>query len=195
MIKVVDDVITKDYQDYILHLISEEDFPLYFKPNIVAAKHDTFQNIHGFIHSLYDEGRQKSNYFTALYPMVLNIGERTGVKFNALDRMRFNFVLGNPESKLEYHLPHVDNFLPHYVAIYYVNDCDGDTFIFEQKLDVPTVERDDEIINSNTWTVKERVQPKKGRMVIFDGRYYHASSFTKTQPYRCVINMNLAKLL
>jgi hypothetical protein len=192
MIKVIDNVIPKDYQDYIFHLVTEPDFPLYFKKNIVTHKYDMSQNIHGFIHSLYDENAQKSNYFSPIYPLVLNITEKTGVKFHALDRMRFNFILGNPDSKLDHHLPHVDNFLPHYVAIYYVNDCDGDTVIFNEMLDIPTIERDEEFIERNQWTIKERVSPKKGRMVIFDGRYYHASSFTKTQPFRCVINMNLA---
>jgi len=40
------------------------------------------------------------------------------------------------------------------------------------------------------WTVKERITPKRGRLVIFDGSQYHASSYT-TGDYRCVINMNL----
>lgn len=75
--------------------------------------------------------------------------------------------------------------------IYYVNDCDGDTVIFDQFLEVPSLDKDEEMLQSNTWTVKERIEPKMGRLVVFDGRYYHASSFTKTQPYRCVINMNL----
>jgi hypothetical protein len=195
MIKVFDDVITKDYQRYILNLVNEEDFPLYFRPNIVSYNYsDVKQNIHGFTHQLFENNKSVSPYFNTIYPMVLSITEKTGVRFNALERMRFNFVLGNSESKIDYHMPHVDNYSPHLVAIYYVNDCDGDTVIFDQFLEVPLSEKDDEMLQFNTWTVKKRIEPKMGRLVVFDGRYYHASSYTKTQPYRCVINMNLGAI-
>jgi hypothetical protein len=195
MIKVFDDVITKDYQRYILNLVNEEDFPLYFRPNIVSYNYsDVKQNIHGFTHQLFENNKSVSPYFNTIYPMVLSITEKTGVRFNALERMRFNFVLGNSESKIDYHMPHVDNYSPHLVAIYYVNDCDGDTVIFDQFLEVPLLEKDDEMLQFNTWTVKKRIEPKMGRLVVFDGRYYHASSYTKTQPYRCVINMNLGAI-
>lgn len=195
MIEVFDDVISKDYQRYILNLVNEQDFPLYFRPNIVTYNYsDVKQNIHGFTHQLFEHNKSVSTYFNTIYPMVLSITEKTGVRFNTLERMRFNFVLGNPESKMDYHMPHVDNYTPHLVAIYYVNDCDGDTVIFDQFLEVPSVEKDEEMIQLNTWTVKKRIEPKMGRLVVFDGRYYHASSYTKTQPYRCVINMNLGML-
>lgn len=195
MIEVFDDVISKDYQRYILNLVNEQDFPLYFRPNIVTYNYsDVKQNIHGFTHQLFENNKSVSTYFNTIYPMVLSITEKTGVRFNRLERMRFNFVLGNPESKMDYHMPHVDNYTPHLVAIYYVNDCDGDTVIFDQFLEVPSLEKDEEMLQLNTWAVKKRIEPKMGRLVVFDGRYYHASSYTKTQPYRCVINMNLGML-
>lgn len=195
MIEVFDDVISKDYQRYILNLVNEQDFPLYFRPNIVTYNYsDVKQNIHGFTHQLFEHNKAVSTYFNTIYPMVLSITEKTGVRFNTLERMRFNFVLGNPESKMDYHMPHVDNYTSHLVAIYYVNDCDGDTVIFDQFLEVPSLEKDEEMLQLNTWTVKKRIEPKMGRIVVFDGRYYHASSYTKTQPYRCVINMNLGML-
>jgi hypothetical protein len=195
MIEVFDNVISKDYQDYILHLVNEEDFPLYFRPNIVTHDYETEPlNIHGFTHQLFENNKSVSPYFSTIYPMVLSITEKTGIKFNCLDRMRFNFVLGNSDSKLDYHMPHIDNYSPHLVAIYYVNDCDGDTVIFNEMLKEPSYTQDEMILHKNQWSIKQRVTPKKGRILIFDGRYYHASSYTKTQPYRCVINMNLSTL-
>lgn len=190
---VVDDVITKDYQNYILQILHDDDFPLFFKQNIVAEKYNYHTNVHGFSHQLYEDQQSVSKFFPTLYPVALSITEKTGVRFQCLDRMRINFLLGNPDSKMEHHMPHIDSFIQHYVAIYYINDCDGDTFIFDQKLEVPTIEEEAKMMEKNTWTIKQRVTPKKGRMVIFDGRYYHASSYTKTQPYRSVINMNLAR--
>lgn len=190
---VIDNVIEKDYQNYIHELTMQEDFPLFYRKNIVDPRDvfDNDENVNGFAHQLYEDRHQISKYFTTLYPMVLSITGKTGMRFNELVRMRFNFVQGNPHTKMEHHLPHVDNMLPHLVAIYYVNTCDGDTFIFEQRNETRTYEEDEMITRRNEWTVAKRVTPKKGRMVIFDGRHYHASSFTKKHPYRCVINMNL----
>jgi hypothetical protein len=63
---------------------------------------------------------------------------------------------------------------PHTVIIYYVNDSDGDTFLF----------------NSNG-TEMTRVEPKKGRFLIFDGQIYHAGSFPIHHLDRIVINYNI----
>lgn len=193
MIEVFDDIISKEYQNYILNLINEEDFPLYFRPNIVSYHYGNVNtNINGFTHLLFENQKPQSQYFNTIYPLVLNITEKTKIKFNCLDRMRFNFILQERNSNLQYHMPHIDNYTPHLVAIYYVNDCDGDTFIFDQKLDILSEDRDKEIIENNNWTIKTQISPKKGRLLVFDGRYYHASSYTKNSYYRCVINMNLS---
>ncbi|BCU95878.1 MAG: hypothetical protein CM15mV10_2670 [uncultured marine virus] len=117
--------------------------------------------------------------------MVLSISEATGIKWNVLERLRFNFMLGNKQSKLLHHAPHTDNYTPHWSAIYYVHDCDGDTFFFDQKLTEFTEEESYRITNENKWTIKQRVSPKKGRLVMFDGVRFHASSFTTTNPFRC----------
>ena len=101
-------------------------------------------------------------------------------------------MLGNKQSKLLHHAPHTDNYTPHWSAIYYVHDCDGDTFFFDQKLTEFTEEESYRITNENKWTIKQRVSPKKGRLVMFDGVRFHASSFTTTNPFRCVLNMNIS---
>ena len=49
-------------------------------------------------------------------------------------------------------------------------------------------------IQSNNFTIKQRIEPKQGRVVVFPGKYYHSSSFCKDSPYRAVINMNLDRV-
>jgi ectoine hydroxylase-related dioxygenase (phytanoyl-CoA dioxygenase family) len=63
--------------------------------------------------------------------------------------------------------------------VYYVNDSDGDTFLFN------------EFQNSNKVTevtLKQRVMPRKGRAVIFDSNRFHASSNPINNTSRFVIN-------
>ena len=80
---------------------------------------------------------------------------------------------------------HVDMDVDHYACVYYVNDSDGDTIVYEQN-------RYDTIAGSQHVELKEhkRVTPKQGRMVLFDGARYHCSSQPKNG-YRCIINFDL----
>jgi len=71
---------------------------------------------------------------------------------------------------------HVDRRSEHVVCLYYVNDSDGDTVLF----------------NGDTEEVIQRVTPKRGRVVLFDGGTYHASG-KPTVNCRAVINLNLVR--
>ena len=77
------------------------------------------------------------------------------------------------ETELKNHAPHTDLDFPHTSLIYYVNDADGDTVFFD----------DDE-------NIVERVTPKKGRCVIFDGLIPHGAGIPSKGP-RCIVNYNL----
>ena len=75
-------------------------------------------------------------------------------------------------------MPHTDTHHNHIVILYYALDSDGDTIIYNEK------------IKSDNYTVKKRVTPKQGRVVIFDGGLFH----TAEQPInntRCIVNYNV----
>jgi hypothetical protein len=62
------------------------------------------------------------------------------------------------------------------VAIYYINDSDGDTLIF-----------DDE------YNIVQRVQPKKGRLIYFENDVLHAGQVPTNTEFRGVINFNFRR--
>ena len=66
----------------------------------------------------------------------------------------------------------------HIVVLYYVNDSDGDTIIYNEREE------------SSTYTEKQRVTPKQGRVVIFEGGQYHTAE-QPTKGTRCIVNYNL----
>lgn len=103
--------------------------------------------------------------------IVTDVGR---VKINAMTRNGPNFTKDN------YNIPHVDVPGPGLLSmVYYVNDSDGDTFLFN------------EFQNSNKVTevtLKQRVSPRKGRAVIFDSNRFHASSNPINNTSRFVIN-------
>ena len=81
--------------------------------------------------------------------------------------------------------PHVDADVDHMVVLYYVNNSDGDTIIYENKF-----ESYDNIPLKKDLIEKKRVTPKAGRVVLFNGKHWH----TSCQPehnVRCIINYNV----
>ena len=77
--------------------------------------------------------------------------------------------------------PHIDTDDKHFVMLYYVCDSDGDTIIYNER----EKDRPDGI-----YTIKQKVTPKQGRVVLFDGWLMH----TAEQPInnvRCIVNYNL----
>ena len=77
--------------------------------------------------------------------------------------------------------PHVDidNFR-HFVVLYYVCDSDGDTIIYNEKE-----------YGLKKYTERQRVSPKQGRCVIFDGTQMHTAEQPINSNIRCVVNYNL----
>jgi ectoine hydroxylase-related dioxygenase (phytanoyl-CoA dioxygenase family) len=94
----------------------------------------------------------------------------------------------NGLSGREYDAHHVDLLKEHFALLYYVCDADGDTVIFENMYS----ESDRKVPELHELKEKMRVTPKQGRVVIFDGYYWH----TATQPaksVRCVINTDVVQ--
>jgi hypothetical protein len=81
--------------------------------------------------------------------------------------------------------PHLDRFEPHLVFLYYVCDSDGDTVIYNYKTkkegDIPFFEDVKEL---------KRITPKQGRVVVFDGMYWHTAEQPKNN-IRCIVNFNV----
>jgi hypothetical protein len=194
----IENIIPVDYQRHLADLMTGFNFPWIFNKNIVSPDDCFLQredNHSGFNHFFFEKGKATSQYFNLVYPLVLSITSQADVEFNRLTRMRANLTLQNTGAKADHHMPHIDTWFPHWNAIYYVNDCDGDTFIFNEMNETyDSGEADINKIKDMTFTVKRRITPKQGKIVIFPGKYYHASSFARESRYRCVINMNLEKM-
>jgi hypothetical protein len=95
-------------------------------------------------------------------------------------KMKFNLLHKNSDSM--HHYPHtdideVDENIK--TAIYYVNNTDGDTYIFNER--VPK--------QKDGVSVYETVTPKKGKMLVFNSNQFHASSSPINNNIRLVLNI------
>ena len=200
-IYVFDDIIEKPYQELIKETLLggdkpptidkvEEAFPWYYISDITDADHEaTFQGRFGFTHQyVTPEDGIICNFHSLFFGLIQNSCKK--LKIKEIDVLNGRSFLSTPTNipKDDVDSPHVDLIVPHFVMLYYVCDSDGDTIIYNEK----TIFNDcsPEEIN---FTIKKKVSPKQGRVVLFDGRHWH----TAQQPnhnLRCIVNYNLRDL-
>lgn len=196
----IDNIIPLDQQKYISEIMTGFSFPWVLNKNIVSGD-DCFlnqkNNPPGFNHFFYEHNKSTSNFFDMVYPIVLSLTSHVkNLPINRLLRMRANLTLSNQSTALDHFMPHIDSFFPHYVAIYYVNNSDGDTIIFnETNDDFDSGEKDINKIKSGPFSIKTRITPTQGKLLLFPGHYYHTASFCKESEFRCLININLGSIL
>jgi hypothetical protein len=129
-----------------------------------ASLHD---DVFSFI---YDIGSEILNTFA----------KKNGINVKKILRVKANTVYKKEEANT-IHPPHIDMHIPHFVFLYYINDSDGETVIFDQKYsskELPEL------------TVKDKITPKAGTAIVFNGLNYHSSSAPTINNKRSVININ-----
>lgn len=127
-----------------------------------------------FMHMLVTDGSINSNSYNNVAPILHKVVDMLdGDYFVA--KCKVNMNLADVRFEGKYHTPHIDNGFENQVtAIYYVNDSDGDTFFFD-----------------DSGKITKRVTPKKGTLVMWKGKVFHAKSSPIKTTSRVVININL----
>ena len=191
-IQVIENLIPKKLQDEIEDWIKSEEVNWRFlptpAPNIFlndANISHTWQLTHAF----YMHGIQNTSpkFVPFIIPIIYGIKSATGFDFRKrMGKIKANTLFKNVDiNHHNYNVPHVDNNNPNYKSlIYYINDSDGDTFIFNEK----TAEINDTQPTESKLTLERRVTPKKGTAILFDSNRYHASSSPKNTDRRFIIN-------
>lgn len=189
--KVIDDVISKEYQDYIEKTLYT--VPWYLKrsldENCYVGEKEIFTDVPGFANLIYSQqGIHQSKLFNTVTPLAYIAAEKINFKVNELLFAR-TFYQNPYTGKSGVTNPHVDiDDEEHLVCLYYVIDADGDTVFFDKRND--TLDAHISRPSFVNYNIINSVTPKKGRCVLFDGKQYHATTLPQNGP-RCVINFNL----
>jgi len=172
----IDDVIPKLYQDQIEAEATAEKMAWFF--NRESARRVAVDvSYGGFSHVAFhfkDPNVTNAALTALLLPLLYTFCDKAGLPYKTLLRIRLGLFTQNAASDT-HHNPHVDFYLPHHNALYYVNDSDGDTVIFNETYDQVSLEQSIDYTRERKFTVARRVSPKRGRMIGFDGKHYHAS--------------------
>jgi|TARA_B110000908_G_scaffold157435_1_gene197564 hypothetical protein len=143
---------------------------------------ETFQHSHDMY--AYDTGGAKSPLIETVMSNMYFIEQAYG-PIEMLHRVKANLLIKDVEAVNTYHPPHVDSLMDNSLSmVYYVNDSDGDTILFDKQVDHTSPNRHQHL----GLTEIGRVSPKKGRAVIFNSNRFHASSMPIDNERRVVIN-------
>lgn len=183
---VLDNFLPNYYEDKIKETLLSSNFPWYFLDDVTS--YNSLEKKPGLFHLYVKDGKVNS-YFFDFIKDIINYSKdywSSEYSFNniLLARSFLQLPLNIKSNSIDNF--HIDQVKKHTVFLYYVDDSDGDTIILNKKYNGEFQE--DVYLENNS--ILKKISPKKGRLVIFDGYYYH----TAEQPQinkRCVINFNL----
>jgi hypothetical protein len=189
--KLIDNFLDESNFSTLKNFVESMDFPWFYIPTVSlppdAIVTDTLaKETSGFNHTVFDHETNLKSFFFQSMPLILTtFEEKFQIKIKKLLRIR----LGMKHPKIgfteqNYNLPHVDYFYPHGTLIYYINDSDGDTFVFNEFFN----EQDGE---PTKFSVQQRVTPRANRMLYLEnGLQYHTASNPIMTDRRMIININ-----
>lgn len=189
----IEDIIPKLYQDQIEAELTSETAVWHFRLEPgrtvrVLGESGADALYSGFTNTVFhvENGPAPPSPLTALLlPLLFTFCDRTGTPFNRLLRIRLGLY---PRIMVEVaHHPHVDFYVPHHNALYYVNDADGDTVLFQETFDDVPKERLSTYLSEGKFRAGQVITPKKGKMVGFEGKRYHASMHPMKATHRIAI--------
>lgn len=202
---VIDDFISKSYQDEILKGLGAHSTPWLYQPNMdygpedarvnpqitdtVAFEQATEEKYSQFVLEILGMGNiQNGPLFYALLGLTCKITDDLMPGYRGY-RTRGILQTPIPNAPLHY-VPHTDcqeSKNDVWSVIYYPHDATGDTFLFEEQVDdVDMSQR-----RLYDWKPIDQVSPKQGRLIMFPARQYHAGSPPK-KDRRMLINFNFS---
>lgn len=186
-IEVYDDLIPIEKQQLIEEILSGPDFFWFLFPGgvngsvgdyngdlVILQDDHRLKEYLTFGHNFLKDGKLTSQNGLLVYQMFQQFCKDAGIEQTRIGRIKANFQTQcNFSQEYFFNTPHRDRADDHTVAVYYVNDCDGDTTLFD-----------------DLGNIVKTVSPKRGRFLVFDGKYFHAGRHPILADKRIVINFN-----
>ena len=212
---LIDNFLSTEQSEEIESKISDYHFPWLFVksstyqdgPNISLLDKNIYATTPVFRHSFLDNRSldKKNNfnmdYFDIVSPFFVKIQQHMNFKVEFI-RIMANLLIGSDKNIGKIDVPHIDvdpkEGVEGYTAIYYVNECDGQTILFDEKWDINTPKPKDGIVSEdhirmfNSIKIHSRIEPKKNRFVVWKSDRLHAAPCYCSIP-RYVINFNFNK--
>jgi len=197
MIDIIDNALPEPIFKKLYNQVIDSDFPWYLSNDINKSRlegseeenpglcEDNYSiSSYQFVHILYDlnsDIKIRSSYFNLFNKVIFNFLENKNMTGH-LYRSKLNLLtnLHKIKDNSLYNIPHVDIDIPHFSVLLYLNDSDGDTIFFNER-------NDGEKTRPKSVSIKERISPKRNRIVLSNGNF-HTSTNPINTDYRIVYN-------
>jgi len=187
MAKVLDGLLTKEFENEIEEYFTSFDVKWRLNPNTVnkwevGKDPHVFDDFPTFTIVSYTKmlgAMDPTHRFTL--KILDEFQAKSGYKVDELLRVRTNLITKFKTKDGTYTRPHWDTYTPDgedkdfHVLIYYVNDSDGPTRLFT---------------NGRQYQELQRIDPKKGRFILFKN-CRHAGACPRDANLRILINFNI----
>ena len=186
---VIDNIIDLDYQEQIKSILLGEinykdyEFPWNYTKDVTKSDCQDSQKRPAFTHGYVKLSGIVISEFHDIFLNLIKVCCHR-LQMTEVDVIQGRSFLQLPltTKKGKVDTPHIDTDDKHFVMLYYVCNSDGDTIIYNEK------------VQSDEYTIKKSVTPKQGRVVLFDGGLYHPAE-QPTKDTRCVVNYNLCGIM
>lgn len=186
---VIDNFLSSRYFSRILEVVESDRFNWNFKKDITgAAPSSPSLYSYGFDSFVIDE-HIVENYelfqtLTSFYCDLLDV-----TQCNTISKSRFDMVTYSPEKYQ--HTIHVDKYVPHVAAVFYITDSDAETVLYDQQCF--SGDQYYNHIDFSKLKITKEVKPKQNRLLFFDGSILHTGKSPSEYKNRIIINTNLSK--
>jgi len=189
--KLIENILTDNVKDTLKEILLRDNFEWFYNSsttiiipgNKSAIEDSNTKDSIQFTHKLFTDGVFESEYVEYVMKIMKALKEKEGIVCTTLHRAKCNLVPQDISYGIdEHHPPHIDSKDVNdntYTLVYYVNDSDGDTFVFNEKYG-------DEFTDL---TIAHRQTPTEGSALLFKSTNYHASSSPINTKSRVVINI------
>ena len=184
-VKVIDNCIPFELQNQIENLAQRSNIKFaYDKYTTPPSSYNSkYQDGSQLVNRFIEGGKfivEDASHFFLLPLQIVLLQENHHFNLQGVTRAKLNLKF-KQESKLDKFInpPHKDtNITNSLIGIYYINDSDGDTIIYEGN-------------DKNNLKIIKTIKPKKGRMILMDGLTFHSASHPLKTNKRMVINYNV----
>lgn len=190
-ILVVENVVPLEYQNKIINTSMSSNFPWYLMDKLGRDYVDPNITDDTIFYHVAHNGLPLTEFSDFFMEILNSFAETTGISIKTVGRIRLRYTHSSANhSAKKYSPPHVDftDAGTYYTLIYYVDDSDGDTVVFDKIFD-PKREKYEYVLTKELKEIA-RVSPKKGSCLFFNGHRYHSGNWPINNNSRIVVNFN-----
>jgi hypothetical protein len=184
MIKIIENFLPNAIFNRIKGVVNSHHFKWGRYENIVgtSVQQPPYKTVDGFSNTVDIWNHKETGVFL---PLMDCVAEEIGVSPVEIIRTYVNLTTPQYNWKPEdIAYPHVDDIAPHSVSLFYIDNADGDTILFDNF--GPDMNQD--------FKIHTKIRPEPNKLVIFNGSRFHSGNPPLTSRKRIVVNMNFRKL-